>query len=367
MSTVPQVEAIETIARSEAIQSSVTSPTLDNTPIRELWNVAYENLREEESALIEEYEGKLQGSVIAGLGEALKLKSNTRERMWAILQSKMNEVNEVNENTTKFNIGSTEIKMRDVAQQIFNVVGAANGYISQAVSANPSASIAWAGVSFLLPLFMNISTESAVQAKGLEYISSLISQSQIREELYIKCYESRKDAQQKFQQSHREYKASLERLYRQILKFQTKSCCYYSNSSAFRCGLDAVKWNDWDQLVNDVRQQDAQFAAFEQIWRDLQHLEERLAVETLQRETINSIAALKTEMSISHEVTESSRTRQEGHELLSWFCDIDPSSIYNTARENHEAGTNEWLITSEEFQSWERSDGSLLWLHGKVT
>lgn len=214
-------------------------------------------------------------------------------------------------------------------------------------------------------LFMNISTESAVQAKGLEYISSLISQSQIREELYIKCYESRRDVQEEFQQSHREYKAALERLYRQILKFQAKSCCYFSSSSTFRYGLDAVKWNDWDQLVNDVRQRDTEFAAFEQIWRDLQLLEERLAAESLQRETINSIAGIKTEMSMSREAAESALTRQERHELFKWLCDIDPSSIYNTARERHEAGTNEWLIKSEEFQSWERGDRSLLWLHGK--
>lgn len=214
-------------------------------------------------------------------------------------------------------------------------------------------------------LFMNISTESAVQAKGLEYISSLISQSQIREELYIKCYESRRDAQHEYQQSHRQYKAALERLYRQILKFQTKSCCYYSNSSAFRYGLDAVKWNDWDQLVNDVRQRDTEFAAFEQIWRDLRHLEERPAAERLQRETMNSIAAIKTEISISREAAESAMTKQGRYELFNWLCDIDPSSIYNTARERHEPGTNEWLIKSEEFQNWEMSDASLLWLHGK--
>ncbi|KAL6823367.1 ankyrin repeat-containing domain protein [Trichoderma camerunense] len=363
-SNVPQVKANETIEQSEPIQSSATSQTFDNTPIRELWNVAYEKLREEEGALVAAYETKLQGSVVAGLGEALKLKSNTRERMWTILQSKMKEINKI---TTKFNVGSTEVNMRDVTQVVLNVMGAANSYISQAVSANPSASIAWAGVSFLLPLFMNISTESAAQAKGLEYISSLISQSQIREELYIKCYESRKDAQHEFQQSHRQYKAALERLYRQILKFQTKSCCYYSNSSAFRCGLDAVKWNDWDQLVNDVRQRDTEFAALEQIWRDSQHLEERLVAESLQRETINSVAAIKTEMSISREAAESVTPKQDRDALLKWFCDVDPSSIYNTARGRHEAGTNEWLIKeSKEFKSWERSDSSLLWLHGKA-
>ncbi|KAK4083830.1 uncharacterized protein Triagg1_1492 [Trichoderma aggressivum f. europaeum] len=364
-STVPQAKANKTTEQSEAtcIPSSVTSATFDDTPIRELWNVAYEKLREGEGALVAEYEARLQGSVVAGLGEGLKPKSNTRERMWAILQSKMNEVNQ---NTTKFNIGSTEVKMRDVAQLVLNVVGAANRYISQAVSANPSASIAWVGISVLLPLFTNISTESAVQAKGLEYIASLISQSQMREELYIKCYESRKETQQEFQQSHREYKAALERLYRQILKFQAKSCYHFSNSSVFRYGLDAVKWNDWDQLVNDVRQRDTEFAAFEQIWRDLQHFEERLAAESLQRETIDSMAAIRGEMSISREAAERAMTKQERYELFDWLCDIDPSSIYNTARERHEPGTNEWLVQSKEFQTWERSDGSLLWLHGKA-
>lgn len=161
-STVPQVKANEPIERSEAIQSSATSPALDNTPIRELWNVAYEKLREEEGALVAEYEARLQGSVVAGLGGALKLKSNTRERMWAILQSKMDEVNK---NTTKFNIGSTEVRVRDIAQQVLNVVGAANSYISQAVSANPSASIAWAGVSFLLP----VSDDASLALYAMKY------------------------------------------------------------------------------------------------------------------------------------------------------------------------------------------------------
>ncbi|KKP05411.1 hypothetical protein THAR02_02516 [Trichoderma harzianum] len=274
-------------------------------------------------------------------------------------------MNEVNKNTTTLKLRSTEIRMRDVARHVLNVIGATNSYINKAVSANLSASIAWAGVSFLLPLFMNISTESAVQAKGLEYISSLISQSQIREELYVKCYESRKDAQQELQQSHHEYEAALGRLYRQILKFQAKSCCHFSNSSAFRYGLDAVKWNDWAQLVNDVRQRDTEFAAFEQVWQDLQHLEERLIAESLQRETMNSMAAIRTEMSISREAAERAMTKQERDELFSCLCYIDPSSIYNTSRERHEAGTNEWLIHSWEFQNWRRSDGSLLWLHGK--
>lgn len=188
---------------------------------------------------------------------------------------------------------------------------------------------------------MNASAESASLAKGLEYISSLITQSKMREELYMEArgYESRVRDHEKFQLSHREYKAALERLYRQILKFEVKSCCYYSNK--FRIGLDAVKWNDWEQLIGAVREKEQSFAAIEQIWRDIRHAEEQLA-------------------------NESAIAQKEHEEFLEWLSDIDPSSAYNDARGRHESGTNEWLLKgSEEFKAWETTAKSLIWLHGK--
>lgn len=188
---------------------------------------------------------------------------------------------------------------------------------------------------------MNISTQNIALAQGLEYVSSLVAQSQVREELYIKRYELRTEDHEEFQQPHHEYKTSLERLYRQILKFQAKSCCYYSNNSTLRHTLDAVNWNGWDQLLNDIREREQSFLAVERLWRDMQRLEERLA-------------------------TENAESRKECEELLKWLSDIDHSSLYNTARERHQDGTNEWLIKhSEEFNTWETTARSLLWLHGK--
>jgi hypothetical protein len=188
---------------------------------------------------------------------------------------------------------------------------------------------------------MNISTQSIAQAKGLEYVSSLIAQSQVREELYIKRYGLRTENHEGFQQSNHEYKAALERLYRQILNFQAKSCCYYSNTSYRRHTGDAFNWNGWDQLLNDIREREQSFLAVERLWRDMQHLEER-------RETENA------------------ESRKECEELLKWLCDNDHSSLYNTARERHQDGTNEWLVKhSEEFKAWKTTARSLLWLHGK--
>ncbi|KAL7799329.1 ankyrin repeat-containing domain protein [Trichoderma afarasin] len=332
-----QTDRNETNKKSKASKVDYAPSTLDSIPIQELWNVAYERLREENGPLVAEYESSLKGVVAAGVAQTLSFKANIREQMWTILQKRMEEVN----NNTKLKLGDHEIQM-NTSQLILNVINSANNYISQAVSGNPFASIAWTGISFLLPLFINASAESASLAKGLEYISSLITQSKMREELYIegRDHEFLVRDHQRFQHSHREYKAALERLYRQILKFEATSCCYYS--SKFRIGLDVVKWNDWEQLVGDVREKEQSFAAIEQIWRDIRHVEEQLA-------------------------NESAVYQEEHREFLSWLSDIDPSSAYNDARVRYEDGTNEWLLKgSEEFKAWETNAKSLIWLHGKA-
>ncbi|KAK4067399.1 uncharacterized protein Triagg1_7579 [Trichoderma aggressivum f. europaeum] len=239
---------IETTERSKTSKVDYAPSTLDNTPIQELWNVAYERLREKNSALVAEYESTLKGVVAAGVAQTLSFKANIREQMWTILQKRMEEVND----NTKLKLGDHEVQMKNISQLILNVINSANNYVSQAVSANPFASIAWTGISFLLP------------------------------------------------------------------------------------------WNDWEQLISDVREKEQSFAAVEQIWRDIRHAEEQLA-------------------------NESAAAQKEHREFLNWLSDVDPSSTYNDALVRYENGTNEWLLKgSEEFKAWETNANSLIWLHGKA-
>ncbi|KAL7917449.1 ankyrin repeat-containing domain protein [Trichoderma austrokoningii] len=340
-STAGQVHSNQAIERSDAPQAQIVSHDLDGISIRELWNVAWQKLREEDDALIAEYEDELQGSVAYGLSGTLDGTLNTRDRMSAILQIKMDEGNR---NRAIFKLGNSEVKISDAAGLVMNVVNSANRFITQAAIANPYGSIAWAGVSFLLPLFMNISAQSTSLAKRLNDISRIISQSRRREEFYVECYESRKNVQK---QSHHEY------------KFKAKCCCYYSNNSAFRRGLDAVKWNDWDRLVNEIRDQDEDFSKIEQTWRNYQ---QALAEKDLERTNMQTLAAINAQRKAS----DNEKKQKQLQELLSWLCSTDPSLMYNAARDSYEAGTNEWLLKdSEAFETWMTTAGSLLWLHGK--
>lgn len=124
-----------------------------DTPIDELWNLAYENLRERDEDLIKEYEAKLNSNFTGALGSTLSSllgpRVDRRDQMNTILQLKMQEINR---DTWKLKFGSSEVQVKDLVQPVLGVVNWANEYVTAAVKTNPSASIAWGGVSLLLPV-----------------------------------------------------------------------------------------------------------------------------------------------------------------------------------------------------------------------
>ncbi|KAL7935792.1 ankyrin repeat-containing domain protein [Trichoderma chlorosporum] len=338
----------------------------DDADIRELWNAAYEKLRMEDSNLIEEYEKNLPVAMVASLDLPLALNASIRERMQAVLEYKMKEVNS---NVWKLKFRSSEVEVRDLLKPYLGVVSLANEYITGAVSVNPYASLAWAGVSLLLPLFLNPSAQMASLAKGLEFVSTLIAQSRMREELYIRRYESKAQDNQLFPQSHREYKNGLERLYRKILRFQATSYCYYSKTSASRFSSDMVKWNDWDQLIDEIREEESLFNRLNDTWRDIRYDNECSAAEKRHLEAATLWFTIGENVSSLERTVKDAQEQQSRIELLGWLCNIDHTELYNSARNKHKDGTGEWLIDrSEIFKTWEErvTSKSFLWLHGKA-
>lgn len=125
---------------------------LVNTSIKDLWNVAYENLRQENRALIGEYEAVLKESITVICGPPLQvfdLKINVKDQIGVILQRK---IEEADKKSKKISVGNSDISIRDALNTTARFVGSANEFITKAVGGNPQASIAWAGVSILLPV-----------------------------------------------------------------------------------------------------------------------------------------------------------------------------------------------------------------------
>ncbi|KAK4085199.1 uncharacterized protein Triagg1_189 [Trichoderma aggressivum f. europaeum] len=352
------------IDKSNLPEKSLPNLNENVESIRELWSLAYERLRREDPQLINDYENKARESLTAGLGYTIGSKTSIRERMDAILRSKMDENNR---DAWKIKFGGSEVQVKNLVQPVLGVVNWANEYITGALKPNPYASIAWVGVSLILPLFMHPSEQGTSLAKGLEYISSLIVQSRMREDLYVRRYEATTHGRELPQLSHVVYKDSLEMLYRSILRFQATSYCYYAHNAAFRLGLDIVKWDDWSLLLGQIQEQERQFAAVENLWRDMKYDEESSAAERRHQETLHHWGKIGTDLSSLRSAVERAQDESSRRHVLRWLCDVDPSEMYNAARDKHKAGTGDWLTKeSEEFKAWEASPASLLWLHGKA-
>ncbi|KAK4119292.1 ankyrin [Parathielavia appendiculata] len=360
-----------------SIADTTTEPLLQPKPagagIHNLWNIAYEKLREENETLVHDYEENLRGDL--GAGQVSMLSSSApdkREQVVGILRRKMDEIDR---ETWKLRFGATEVQVKDLAQPVVGIISRVNEYISGAVASNPYAATAWTGVTLLLPLLLNPSEQAAALATGLEHISSLINQSRMWEELYIRRYESPKllptEASSRDSSfaslSHGEYKTALGSLYKEILRFQLTSYCYYSNNAAFRLGLDVIKWNDWSKLLDDVREKEGVFAAVSAIWRDMKYDEECAALDARHREAMLRWDAIGADVTGLRKAVEDAQKEKKRAKLLDWLCNIDPSETHNAARAKHEKGTGDWLVRhNEQFQAWREQPGSLLWLHGKA-
>ncbi|EHK47335.1 putative ankyrin repeat protein, partial [Trichoderma atroviride IMI 206040] len=326
-------------------------------PIAELWNSAYEKLRKENKQLIDEYETKLQESASAASDPIPNTKGDREKWMSLVLRQKMEQIQK---DAWKFMFLGSEVRPAETVECVLRVIKMVNDSITATVVPSPYASLAWAGINVLLSV-------PASLAKQLEYVSSLIIQGRMRENLYQRRYEGKKKAVESFPGAHSEYKATLEHLYQEILRFQIQCYCYYTQGKASRLFSDFSGKNDWDGLAEDIRRQEAQMAAIDKTWRDQRYDDECAESERRYQGTILNLKTIGADISDLRKAVEDANKDRNQKELLDWLCDIDPSDMYNAARKKHKAGTSEWLIKKNaQFTSWVQSPSSFLWLHGKA-
>lgn len=166
---------------------------------------------------------------------------------------------------------------------------------------------------------------------------------------------------------HLAYKRALESQYLKILRFQAVTYCHFAKNVAYRYSLDAVKWNDWEAMINDVRLHEDALAALDNLWHDVQYSQDSLAVKKQHQESLAAWLTISEDVSSLRKALAEAEKDHDRAELLSWLCQVDPSQMYNAARDKHEVGTSEWLMANRELLVWEKEDKSLLWIHGKGT
>jgi hypothetical protein len=150
----------DTVDKPSTTSHIFKQPTQAPRSIHELWNEAYEELRDQEERVMKNYEAAMSKDMTTILGStALALAAPQvgvirREQMATVLEKK---IAEAKKNAWKLKYGSdNEVLLKDLAGPVINIIKEAEAFVDGAVSANPYASIAWAGISLLLPVSLTI-------------------------------------------------------------------------------------------------------------------------------------------------------------------------------------------------------------------
>ncbi|CZR60767.1 uncharacterized protein PAC_10663 [Phialocephala subalpina] len=377
-----QASSKERIPAPKSIAKPVEAPARDAgfqdlCPISELWNQAYEDLKADANGagkLITKYETIIENDLstqlasAAGILSQASLKSLRKENMTRILTKK---VAEVNDKKWKLRFNDHEVAVEDLVKPVVDAVGWADKYVSGALAANPYASIAWAGVSLILPIFLNPSKQAASMAEGLKKVSDLIVQSTIREALYAHRYESDtgRKGDMSLKETHVKYREELQKLYCAILKFQAGCVCYYYRGSSSRLVSDLAKWDDWDAELKEIQDQNKSFSEVYELMKSVMSQEDFGAVYRQYEKNTELLKSMGNDMSYLRKAIEKANEGEEGAkraELLKWLSDVNPSTNYNSLIEKRGISAANWVFEDENVQKWETNADSLLWLNGKV-
>lgn len=184
------------------------------------------------------------------------------------------------------------------------------------------------------------------------------------EDLYVRRYESA--TSEPSSGPHAAYRLILERLYREILKFQIVCYRYHNHKTASRMALDSVKHHDWEELLEQIKYHETEFDKVSNHVRDQAYTDEWEYAEARHQQAMNHWERIGTDVSDLRRRIEEIQNDKKRKELLDWLCTVDPSVQYNAARSKHHSGTCEWLIKDDEdFKTWETAPKSFLWLNGK--
>lgn len=130
-----------------------TARDFEAVPIAELWNHAYELLREKDPKLIQKYETEISLHVSTMVGSTVAMsglgKVRRQEQMEALIKQK---IKEDEDGKWRIPLGDDRIAIRDLAGNVVSIVDWGKEFVGDALESSPYGSIAWAGVCLLLPV-----------------------------------------------------------------------------------------------------------------------------------------------------------------------------------------------------------------------
>ncbi|PYI24418.1 hypothetical protein BO99DRAFT_321342 [Aspergillus violaceofuscus CBS 115571] len=285
-----------------------STKTLEELVMGKLWKVALEELREKDGRLVAAYEKDL-------VSESSKNQGQDGERQIESGRLSKPEPQQelVREALQRLEDGQLVIPRRcrqtaigNHVQLIVQIILSVKDVISQAVSAEPHASLAWAGVLVVLPLLLKPFTQLEEAAKGIEFISRLLIRYQVIQSSHIQVFiappgkSERMTSVDRFCSSIREQTISL---FKQVLEYQIRLARQFSRSGLFQGIRDMVTADDWLGMTTNVEQIDKSIHTMLAEWsqKTIQHIDATVAsMQEKMDKSLSLAIGIKKDMNIQH-------------------------------------------------------------------
>ncbi|KAK0386653.1 hypothetical protein NLU13_6488 [Sarocladium strictum] len=311
-------------ARAEAA-GNIEEPKWPIPGPQTIWDESYSKLGEEEPEMVQEYERILGLDDSTGNG----IRHNRQQKLLDICNDGLEKQ-------------SQKTRLSYVVGKVAGTVQTFDGLIREGIKVSPEASIAWAGVSILLPLLTNPPKEEEENRDGLLYLTRRLNHF-TRLSRTVQQVRTSSVARERVDEFETFDEQVLE-LFREIIEFQVRSVLRFHRSSLQTWARDAVQHDRWQ----DRRKR-------------IESLEERMkkdlgpALEVASLQLQRSMCSTTAEMLAFHVSEEESQCRA--------LFRLDGASYesYKERVAKRARGTCQWFLRQDDYDKWlNQTSGPLL-------
>ena len=341
---------------------AATGPTTSTNPIpTELWDLAYDSLKTDESTLVKAYEKVLSHELYVTDSSSIPSKSQENaieQTNRAIRRSQMSDL-------VQAGLRKTErlAKAKEGVGNVIQVVLSANEIISSAVQSVPQAAAAWSGVCLALQILLNPTQTTKANREGIVYILSRMHWYWELSSLLLK--ENLVDGDPSKGLRY-ELKQRIVDLYKTLLSYEMKSVCSYYQNQTIVILRDIIKLDDWNGNLSTVRdaenalRQDSHQYNTEQIKSSLEQLVD--IAKTKEITLLQDIHNALQDQSAKKAEREDNRCLQD----LRVTDPRDDMKRIEATKGGLLKDSYAWILSHPDFIDWKEGDETrLLWIKGE--
>ena len=267
------------------------------------------------------------------------------------------------------------MEVKSQIEKIIKTVLWAQSFVSSAISADPHAALAWAGVSLLMPLLLSPTSQTNALVDGLAYISTLIARFTVIEG-HFRQYRSAfstSSGSTGTAELDLSFEIQVTKLYSQILAYQARVVCQLPRNGLLRYGRDVLKADDWSTMLAEIKATELDCGAIcdvvnaekvNAVW----HEQERQMDNLLRSEEEHSRSLQQTTDRIGADLRQGLETQKDWYrttgeaQCLQALC-TSTYADHKTLNPIRVAGTCQWFLNNDKFHEWAESDSSdILWV-----